>query len=90
MSINYERAKRNGPKLKAALTRATKMTDPTQRKDAVLIACARAVQEWDVWGAWPDNWSYWQRALSDALLAARRADAFYYTSHTDIKLEDLR
>lgn len=61
MAIDYELAKQQGPKLKAALTRATK-------KDyaAVLQACKDAIATWDVWGAWPDNWSRWQRALDDA------------------------
>jgi hypothetical protein len=59
--INYELAKSQNPKLKAALTRA-------QKKDyaAVLQACKSAVAAWEVWGAWPDNWSTWQRALDDA------------------------
>lgn len=61
MPIDYKLAKRNGPKLKAALTRAEKKGYP-----AVLIACREAVKEWERWGAWPDNWSRWQRALGDA------------------------
>ena len=61
MPINYERAKKNGPKLKAALTRAQK-----RGYAEVLEACKAAVKEWEAWGAWPDNWSRWQRALDDA------------------------
>jgi len=62
--INYELAKQEGPKLKAELTRAQKKGYP-----AVLAACKHAVTRWEVWGAWPDNWSRWQRALCDAYLA---------------------
>ena len=61
MAINYELAKTEGPKLKAELTRATK-----KGYTAVLHACTHAVISWEVWGAWPDNWSNWQRALDDA------------------------
>ncbi len=64
--IDYERAKKNGPKLKAALTKAGKITDPEQRFYAVKRACTAAVQEWNLWGAWPDAWSLWQRALDGA------------------------
>jgi len=47
---------------KAALTRAIKSSDPM----AVLNACRKAKQEWDAaGGAWPDDWSRWQRALDD-------------------------
>jgi hypothetical protein len=53
--------KRNGPKLKAALTRAQK-----KGYEAVLKACTEAVREWEQWGAWPDGWSLWQRAITDA------------------------
>jgi hypothetical protein len=59
--IDYARAKQNNPKLKAALTRAIKKDYP-----AVLAACKAAVVEWEAWGAWPDDWSRWQRALDDA------------------------
>lgn len=61
MSINYELAKKQGPKLKGALTRATKLGYPS-----VLQACKDAVAAWSIWGAWPDNWSRWQCALDDA------------------------
>jgi hypothetical protein len=67
MPINYELAKQENPKLKAELTRA-------QKKDyiAVLAACRHAVARWEVWGAWPDNWSHWQRALDDAAYTHNR------------------
>jgi hypothetical protein len=59
--INYQLAEQQGPKLKAALSRAEK-----KGYAAVLQACKDAVAVWNVWGAWPDNWSRWQRALDDA------------------------
>ena len=59
--IDYELARREGPKLKAELTRAQK-----KGYVAVLVACRHAVARWEVWGAWPDNWSRWQRALGDS------------------------
>lgn len=61
-NIDYELAKRQGPRLKSALTRAIKSGSRTQ----VLVACTNAVDAWDEWGAWPDEWSRWQRALDDA------------------------
>jgi hypothetical protein len=73
--IDYERAKKENPKLKAALTRATKISDPIKRYKAVLTACEKAVQTWALWGAWPDAWSTWQRALNDATFEAQRAGA---------------
>ncbi len=60
--IDYDRARRNGPRLKSALTRAVKTRDP----ERVLKACRDARTEWDAWGAWPDDWSRWQRALDDS------------------------
>ena len=73
--IDYERMKKVYPKQKGTLTRATKITDPIKRYRAVLALCEKAVQEWDVIGAWPDEWSRWQRALDDATFAAQRAGA---------------
>lgn len=61
MPIDYALAKVEGPKLKAELTRAEK-----KGFAAVLVACKHAVSRWEVWGAWPDAWSNWQRALDDA------------------------
>jgi hypothetical protein len=60
MPIDYARMKKLYPQQKAALTRAGK--DP----DKVLAACQKAVREWNEIGAWPDEWSRWQRALDDA------------------------
>jgi hypothetical protein len=61
--IDYERMKRTHPKHKSALTRARKSGNP----EKVRAACAAAVREWNEIGAWPDQWSDWQRALDDAL-----------------------
>jgi hypothetical protein len=69
MSIDYARAKRRGPGLKATLTRAMNRPE-SERYAAVLAACRAAVVEWSAWGAWPDNWHRWQRALDDAAFKA--------------------
>ena len=81
MPINYELAKRQGPKLKAALTRAQK-----RDYDSVLLACRAAVQSWEVWGAWPDNWSHWQRAICDAANKHTRDTGVFINAP---RLEDL-
>jgi hypothetical protein len=76
--IDYALAKVEGPKLKAALTRAQK-----KGYYAVLVACKNAVTRWALWGAWPDNWSNWQRALDDAahkqnlMVSSRERQAAY-------------
>lgn len=80
MSIDYARMARSGPKLKAQLTRAKKVGF-----GAVLVACRDAVQEWEAIGAWPDNWSMWQRALDDAAFKER----FNGTVSGAPRLEDL-
>jgi len=61
MPIDYAMSKREHPKLKAQLTRATKSGDPKK----VEKACLDAMEAWSRWGAWPDDWSKWQRALDD-------------------------
>lgn len=51
---------------KAALTRALRSGDP----DCILLTVAQTVAEWGrapFNGAWPDDWSRWQRALDDSL-----------------------
>lgn len=65
--INYERAKRNSPKLKSGLTRARKLG-----YDAVLTAVKTAITEWEEWGAWPDGWSLWQSTLDRAALQEQK------------------
>lgn len=77
MTINYEAGKRLFPKQRAALTRAEKKPE-SQRYAAVRAACVKAVNEWEtIFGAWPDDWSRWQRALSDAANAHTRATGVY-------------
>lgn len=61
--IDYERMNRVGPQQKAALTRAIKTKDP----EKIAAVCKAAIVEWNEIGAWPDDWSRWQRALDDAL-----------------------
>ena len=68
--IDYDRAKRNGRKLKAQLTRALNTPDPDERVDKVIKACLDAMEEWEAWGCWPDNWARWEAALSDVMYAA--------------------
>ena len=60
MSINYALAKAQYPKQKARLTRAIK-----KGPDAVLDAVYKTIDEWRAWGAWPDDWARWQRAIDD-------------------------
>ena len=66
--INYALMQSHSRGLKASLTRAKNTQDPTMRATAVLRACTKAVEVWEQCGAWPDNWSAWQRALDDAYL----------------------
>lgn len=61
--IDYDRMQKVRPKQKAALTRAVKTGDP----EKIAEVCKAAVAEWDEIGAWPDDWSTWQRALNDSI-----------------------
>lgn len=70
MSIDYARARREMPALKAALTRARKSGDPAK----IRAACTKAVRAWEEWGAWPDNWATWQVALNDTEHWSRNTD----------------
>jgi len=63
MPIDYARMQKRYPQQKAALTRAVKSGRPEKVRDA----CIAAKREWDDIGAWPDDWSRWQRALDDAM-----------------------
>lgn len=60
------------------LRRAQRMTlsNAINSGDANRIAavCKAAVAEWNDLGAWPDDWSNWQRALNDALPWFRSVD----------------
>jgi hypothetical protein len=49
---------------KRALTRALNSA-PEHRERNVLAATRAALAEWQQWGAWPDDWARWQRALDD-------------------------
>ena len=77
--IDYARMKAVFPKQKARLTRACNLSEAIARQEAVLLACRDAVHEWDAIGAWPDDWSRWQRALDDQ-----------FPVFTSPRLEDLR
>lgn len=68
--IDYDRMRIEHPKQKAALTRASKTRDP----EKVAAACIAAMNAWDEIGAWPDDWSRWQRALDDVLPWNQRLD----------------
>jgi hypothetical protein len=87
MAIDYARAKKVGPKLKAMLTRATRDITHPLYLDRVKAACKAAVVEWDAWGAWPDNWSRWQRALDDAYIVHNRR--YFDQRSTPKRLEEL-
>lgn len=63
MTIDYARMQKVWPKQKAALTRARKTGDP----ERVKAVCLAAVKEWDEIGAWPDDWSHFERVLNDML-----------------------
>lgn len=61
--IDYERMNKVWPKQKAALTRAKNSGD----LDKVVTVVKKAVKEWDEIGAWPDDWSLFERTLNDML-----------------------
>jgi len=61
VTIDYARMKRVRSQQKAALTRAIKSKDG----EKITAVCRAAVREWNAIGAWPDDWSNWQRALND-------------------------
>lgn len=69
MSINYARSRAEFPKQKAALTRAITHWRNSDKTDnsRVVKTCRETVKAWNEWGAWPDDWARWQRALSDTL-----------------------
>lgn len=63
--IDYAASNKVFRRQKAALTRAINSGDTNK----VVLACKKAVTEWGqapFHGAWPDDWSRWQRALDDA------------------------
>lgn len=68
--IDYDRMNAIRRGQKSALTRAINSKDA----ERVILACRKAVKEWDEIGAWPDDWSIWQNALSDILPWNRQVD----------------
>lgn len=68
--IDYDRMKREWPKQKAALARAVK----TGSAEKVAAVCITAVKVWDEVGAWPDDYTLFQRALDDILPWNQRVD----------------
>lgn len=70
---DYAGAQAAFTKQKAALTRAVKSGDASK----VVTVCRDAVAAWGrapFNGAWPDDWSRWQRALDDAVVGAPRLE----------------
>ena len=61
--IDYDRMQQVWPKQKRALAAAVRTGDANR----IAAVCVDAVQVWDEIGAWPDDWSLFQRALDDAL-----------------------
>lgn len=61
--IDFERMESEYLKARECVEEAVKQGDPVAVADAVIAA----VTLWDDVGAWPDNWSYAQRALDDVL-----------------------
>lgn len=84
-TIDYARAKREHPKMKAMLTRAIKSGDPQK----VVDACKRAVEAWATWGAWPDDWHRWNIALGDAYFSAQRKGVTLDPNGPAFSLDDL-
>lgn len=65
--IDYARMQQVWPRQEAALTRAVKSGSVEQVENV----CRDAVRVWDEVGAWPDDWSLFQRTLDDAYSKAR-------------------
>ena len=61
--IDYDRMQQVWPKQKRALATAARTGDVNR----IAGVCVDTVQVWDEIGAWPDDWSLFQRALDDAL-----------------------
>lgn len=88
--IDYAAARREGPALKGALTRAERSPDAVTRARKVAAACERALAAWERWGAWPDDWSRWQRAAYDAHFNLRQAADYPPTPAEQAAGGDLR
>lgn len=65
--IDYAKMQKIYPRQKATLTRAMKKWRETGDNSAVFRACENAVDAWNEIGAWPDDWSLWERSLNDTL-----------------------
>lgn len=76
--INYTLMNQRWRKQKSALTRLSNQVKkakyneyghvqeiPKELRDKMIVLCAKTVKEWDEVGAWPDDWSSFQRALDD-------------------------
>ena len=62
--VDYDRLNEMVRRQRAALTRAVNSGD----RDRVVLACRKAVNEWNQPGCmWPDEWAQWQCALDDVL-----------------------
>ena len=72
-TIDYDRMRKEAPRLKRLLTCAQRSNDPQR----VLEACKEAIRVWNEIGAWPDNWHTWNIALYDAAYADARALGFW-------------
>lgn len=83
-TIDYDRMRREAPRLKRALTCAQKSGDPQK----VLAACTEAVRVWNEIGAWPDNWHTWNIALQDARWADLR-QSVTGTTNIPFSLDDI-
>lgn len=68
---DYQAMKRELPKLRSQLTRAKNAGDPVK----ILTAVETAVEAFDRFG-WPDQWSDWGIALTDAYSTFRYSDAY--------------
>lgn len=82
MAIDYQAANRKFRAQKSQLSRAVNQYQRGGGQEAqarVRSVVEQHVQEWDLHpfnGAWPDDWSRWQRALDDVGL--------YYVSVEDL------
>lgn len=63
LQLDYEGVEREYLKARERVECSVVQGDPVAVADAVIAA----VKLWDGVGAWPDNWSYAQRALDDVL-----------------------
>lgn len=84
-TIDYDRMRRESPRLKRMLTCAQRSGDPQK----VLAACKEAVRVWNEIGAWPDNWHTWNIALGDAAFKHATRSWPAVTESFPVHLDDL-